>query len=181
MRILILIILLFFGCSKIVDGELYFVEKQFPLGLPIPPTPVEVFMDRIAEIESDGRYDVVNRYGFLGKYQFSPTTINYMGFDVTRDDFLLNPELQDSVMITYMKHNNEYLNEYINRYDGVIVDGVYLNRATILAGAHFAGAGGMRRFLISMGKNTTVDGNGMNITNYIKHFSDINIPESVGG
>ena len=45
------------------------------------------FLEAIALFESNNRYDVVNSYGFLGRYQFSPRTIKHLGYDVLNEDF----------------------------------------------------------------------------------------------
>lgn len=142
------------------------------------PNPLEDLIEAIGELESDNTYYVVNRYGMLGKYQFSPTTIQYLGFDVTDEEFLQDPELQDSVMESYLMDNYNTLHEYIHRYDGQIYKGVPINTATVLAGAHFAGAGGMKQFfenpIDSVG---VIDGNGMTLANYMKKFADYNVVE----
>jgi hypothetical protein len=63
-------------------------DQMEPLPTSIP-TPVELFMERIAKIETPGsdNYTAVNQYGMLGKYQFSPNTISYLGYDVSDEDF----------------------------------------------------------------------------------------------
>lgn len=138
---------------------------------------MRLFMELIAEIESDGDYYVVNRYGMMGRYQFSHRTVRYLGYDVSRDEFLYNPRLQDEVMRAYMLYNERSLNHLIEMFDGVTINGVKITRAGILAGAHFAGTTGMKQYLLSYGENTTTDANHMNIDNYIKHFSDFKLPQ----
>jgi hypothetical protein len=66
---------------------------------------LDELIEAIGQLESNNRYDVVNPYGFMGKYQFSPRTVAYLGYDVTREQFLNNPELQDSVMVSYLRSN----------------------------------------------------------------------------
>jgi hypothetical protein len=113
---------------------------------------------------------VVNPYGFMGKYQFSPRTVAYLGYDVTREQFLNNPELQDSVMVSYLRSNYSSLQHHIMVYGYTIHNGVYLTPSSILAGAHFAGARGMKRFLEN--NVGTTDSNGMTITRYMEKFTD---------
>lgn len=142
------------------------------------PTPVEQFMDRIAEIETPGGdHTTVNRFGMLGRYQFSPKAIKFLGFNVSRRQFLDDRELQDTVMVALMRYHNDYLDTYIRRYDGQVVKGIKINRAAILAGAHFAGAGGVQRFLTNPNNMTgTVDANGTSLRRYMSRFADLHLP-----
>jgi hypothetical protein len=147
--------------------------EELPLS---EPTPIEIFMEMVAEIESGGNYKVVNQIGMMGKYQFSPRTVRSLGFNITREEFLGNPLLQDSVMVAYMRLNDQELSNLIRRYEGTTHNGVLITRAGIIAGAHFAGTGGMRRYLASRGQDTTVDINGTHIQQYISRFSDFHLP-----
>lgn len=140
---------------------------------------VVTFMDLVAKIESGGNYEVVNRFGYMGRYQFSPRTVKYLGFDISKEEFLSDYQLQDSIMYQYMYDNNRSLRSLIYQYDGRVIGGVRMNRATILAGAHFAGATGMRRFLTSNGANTTTDANGTTIKKYISNFTNVELPSLI--
>jgi len=141
------------------------------------PTQIEKFMDRIAYIETAGAgYQIVNKYGMMGRYQFSPTTVRAVGITATRQQFLQNEELQDTAMIRLMRLNERELSGYIQRYDGRIVKGVRVNRASILAGAHFAGANGVKRFLTNADYNGTVDGFGTSLRKYMSYFSTFHLP-----
>ena len=141
------------------------------------PTPVEQFMDRIADIETpEGGYHTVNKYGMMGRYQFSSETIRAVGLRVTRQQFLRNRELQDTAMVRLMEHNEQELSPYIQRYNGRTVKGVRINRASILAGAHFAGAGGVKAFLTNDNQTGTVDGFGTSLKKYMSYFGDFHLP-----
>jgi hypothetical protein len=166
------IILLFVGIYA-TESFLEFNMQELPNS---NPTDVELFMEQIAKIESGGNHKVVNQYGMMGRYQFSPTTVRGLGFRVTQQEFLQNKELQDTVMVTYMRTNYKELAPLINRYEGKVIDGVKINRATVLAGAHFAGSGGMRSYLVSNGQRVVVDGNGTSLKVYMQKFTDINLP-----
>ena len=131
---------------------------------------LDELIEAIGQLESNNRYDVVNRHGFMGKYQFSPRTVAYLGYDVTREQFLNNPELQDSVMVSYLRSNYSSLQHHIMVYGYTVHNGVYITPSSILAGAHFAGARGMKRFLEN--NVGTTDSNGMTITRYMEKFTD---------
>jgi hypothetical protein len=140
------------------------------------PTAVERFMQEVAKIESGGNYRVVNQYGMLGKYQFSPSTIRMLGFTHSKQEFLKNPHLQDTVMVKYIYVNQQELEHLIERYEGKTVKGVKITRATILAGAHFAGSGGVRRFLTNPDDVGIIDGNGMKLPVYMSKFKNVHLP-----
>lgn len=141
------------------------------------PTPVEQFMDRIADIETPGGgYHTVNKYGMMGRYQFSSQTIQAIGLRVTRQQFLRNKELQDTAMVRLMEHNEQELSQYIERYTGRTIKGVRINRASILAGAHFAGTNGVKAFLTNSSQTGTVDGFGTSLKKYMTYFSNFHLP-----
>ena len=134
------------------------------------------FLEAIALFESNNRYDVVNSYGFLGRYQFSPRTIKHLGYDVLNEDFLRNKRLQDEIMLAYMRENYISLRPYIDEYNNTNYKGMYITTSSILAGAHFAGAMGMKRFLLNkLDSIGTVDANGMTLRKYMTKFSDYNV------
>lgn len=144
------------------------------------PTPVEQFMDKIAEIETPGGgYQTVNRFGMMGRYQFNPQTVRVLGFRVSNSEFLRNKEIQDSVMVTYMRENEKLLQHLIHRYEGKVVKGVKITRASILAGAHFAGSNGVMQFLTNNSNSGTVDANGTTLQKYMSYFSNFHLPSLI--
>lgn len=175
MRILALVITFFLA---------QFAIKIKPVeNLHIPfskPTPVEEFMDRVAEIETPGGgYKTVNRFGMLGRYQFSPSTIKVLGFRVNRTTFLNTPALQDSVMLAYMTANERELEPLISKYNGRRFKGIKITRAAILAGAHFAGSNGVRAFFTNDSHEGTKDAFGTSLRKYMSEFSDFHLPPIV--
>lgn len=147
--------------------------EQLPLS---EPTQVEKFMRRVAIIESDGNHKVVNEFGMMGKYQFSPSTVRVLGFKFTKKQFLDNPHLQDSVMLAYMRENNRELRPLIKKYDGRVFKGIKVTRAGILAGAHFAGSGGVANYFKTDGEGTS-DARGTTVKKYMSYFSNFYLPE----
>lgn len=131
------------------------------------------FLDDIGFRESGNRYHVTNELGYMGKYQFGKSTLRALGFNVTRNEFLNNPELQEDAMMELLLHNKEMLQPYIDIYDGKTIHGITITESGILAAAHLGGEASVRRFL----KNGKVfkDGNGTKITSYIKQFSGYQI------
>jgi hypothetical protein len=65
------------------------------------------FYNDLGHRESRGNYEVVNRYGYLGKYQFSPKTLKGLGFDVTQEEYLKDTLMQESAARAYIAYNKK--------------------------------------------------------------------------
>jgi hypothetical protein len=140
------------------------------------PTELEKFLHHIGQRESNNTLSVVNRYGMMGKYQFSPATLrNIVGDTVTPQQFLRNAELQDSVMVRYMRDNNKRLRDLISRYDGTTFKGVRVTRSGILAAAHLAGPNGVRHYFATSDLYGRRDGNGTSVRDYLELFNGYNL------
>ena len=72
------------------------------------------FLTDIGFRESGNRYDITNTWGYMGKYQFGKSTLKGLGFNVTRKEFLNNPQLQEEAMMALLNHNKEKLQQYID-------------------------------------------------------------------
>lgn len=127
------------------------------------------FLHAIGRRESSNRYDIVNRYGYMGKYQFGRRTLNSIGFkNIDNKTFLNSPEIQERAMISLLKSNKKILRRQIRRYVGTVVNGVYITESGLLAGAHLAGAGNVKKWLRN-GKRFK-DGLGTSMVSYIELF-----------
>lgn len=170
------------------SDELIFDEEPITGINEIPPVvkkDLEDFLYDIGYRESGGRDNVINTYGYLGKYQFSPGLLWRLGFRVTRDEFLSNPELQRDAMLTLLNHNEEVLKEVINFYDGKTFDELIVNesecyietytvtKSGILAAAHLIGPTRTRLFLED--RIVSRDGYGTAVTEYLYSFSGYNL------
>lgn len=128
------------------------------------------FLEAVGMRESSGNYKAVNRFGYLGKYQFGRETLNGLGYsNISNRQFLNNPDLQEQVMEDLLVHNKKLLRRYIEKYDGKVIHGVYITESGILAAAHLAGAGSVRKFF-KKGYEFK-DGFGTKMTSYIKKFN----------
>jgi hypothetical protein len=131
------------------------------------------YLNSIGFRESSGRYDAVNSFGFMGKYQFSPVTLIGLGFDVNMDEFLSTPELQDSAMITLLHHNYNILRNLIDVFDGEEFNDVTITKSGILAAAHLVGP--YRTRLLLQDNINTEDAYGTTAMEYLISFSGYNI------
>lgn len=130
---------------------------------------LSLFLDDIGFRESSNRYDVVNQYGYMGKYQFGIKTLESLGIETTKKEFLSSPDLQEEAMITLLKSNQHNLRRQIKKYDGKLVNGILVTESGLLAAAHLGGPGSVKKWLRS-GEDFK-DGNGTKITSYIKTFN----------
>jgi hypothetical protein len=154
-------------CLGLLSSNLIAQEKGLP-----------EFLNLMGRIEGLGSYTTVSKSGYLGKYQFHPKTIRSYGFRVSRSEFLSNPELQDSIMVTSMRTNAQELAWLIRRKAGTYHQGIFISKAGILAGAHLMGTGGVLAFFYPIKYSyRTVDGNGVPIGRYIKKFAHYHLRE----
>ena len=129
----------------------------------------QAFLDAIGFRESGNRYDVVNRYGYMGKYQFGKKTLKGLGIKVTQDEFLNSPYIQEKAMYALLRQNKRSLRKYIEKYNGKYVHGVLVTESGLLAAAHLGGAGSVKKWFRT-GK-VRKDGNGVKITSYMVMFN----------
>ncbi len=127
------------------------------------------FKEALAFSESRGIYNITNKYGYLGKYQFGKRTLKFLKIYNTKE-FLNNPELQEKAFEQLCKINKRILKNEIEKYRNTIIDGVTITESGILAAAHLAGATNVKKFLRSEGKNGFRDGFGTSIKSYFKKF-----------
>ena len=106
------------------------------------------FKEAIAFKESQGNYAAVNTLGYLGKYQFGVTTLELLGIK-NPDLFLKSPVLQEKAFLANTKRNKWVLRRDIKRFVGKKIDGILVTESGILAAAHLAGPGNVKRYLRS--------------------------------
>lgn len=128
------------------------------------------FKEALAFKESRGNYSVVNTLGYLGKYQFNRNTLKAFGIDNT-DTFLKDTRLQEDAFLALTARNKWLLRKEIQRYAGKNVAGVRVTESGILAAAHLAGAGNVKKYLRSGGANNFADAYGTTIRHYLRKFS----------
>ncbi|MDX1277767.1 peptidoglycan-binding protein LysM [Oceanihabitans sediminis] len=128
------------------------------------------FKEALAFKESRGDYFVVNEFGYLGKYQFGAETLKTIGI-YNPNQFLKNPELQEKAFIANAQRNKWILRKDIKRFNGMTINGVYITESGILAAAHLAGPGSVKKYLRSFGKTGFKDAFGTSIRSYMKRFS----------
>lgn len=128
------------------------------------------FKEALAFKESGGDYFSVNTLGYLGKYQFGAETLKLIGI-YNPAQFLNNPELQEKAFIANAERNKWILRRDIKNFVGKKINGVVITESGILAAAHLAGPGNVKKYLRSYGQEDFEDGYGTSIQYYMKKFS----------
>ncbi|MDX1326519.1 MAG: hypothetical protein R3299_02360 [Arenibacter sp.] len=159
--------------------EVLFPNHKIVLKKPIatPPflgTSYNGFKEALAFKESQGNYFTTNAFGYLGKYQFGIGTLELLGvYNATM--FLNDPILQEKVFQTNLSRNKWILRRDIKRFVGKEINGQEITESGILAAAHLAGAGNVKKYLRSYGKNNVNDSFGSSVAYYMKRFSGYDI------
>jgi hypothetical protein len=128
------------------------------------------FKEALGFKESRGDYSIINRFGYLGKYQFAAATLTLIGVD-NPDVFIKDSELQEKAFSAHTSRNKWILRRDIKRYVGRYMNGVKVTESGILAAAHLAGAGNVKKYLRSGGVFRFEDAFGTSIRYYLKRFS----------
>ena len=129
------------------------------------------FLEDLGMRESSGNYKAVNQFGYLGKYQFGRKTLNALGYEnVSNREFLSNPSIQEEAMYALLNHNKHILRRQIEKYHGETVNGIFITESGILAAAHLAGPGNVKKFFRK--GYEFKDGNGTKMTSYMERFSN---------
>ena len=127
------------------------------------------FKEAVAFKESQGKYNKVNSLGYLGKYQFGPGTLRTIGVHNTTS-FLRNPDLQEKAFLALLSKNKWLLRKEIAKYEGAVINGIYITESGILAAAHLGGVRTVKRFFRSNGERYFRDAYGTSIVSYMKAF-----------
>ena len=143
-------------------------EKEFSFFL---EKDLNGFKEALAFKESQGRYTVVNSFGYLGKYQFGKGTLDLVGIHNT-SKFLKDAALQERAFAANLSRNKWILRKDIKRFTGKRIKGILITESGILAAAHLSGPGAVKKFLRSYGEFAFSDGFGTTIEDYMNKFKN---------
>ena len=128
------------------------------------------FAQKMAYKESRGILHLVNPYGYMGKYQFGKSALRTVGiYDF--QEFLRNAEWQDKAFEALIARNKWELRKEIAKFSGKVINGVEITESGLVAAAHLGGAGSVKKYLRSNGKNGFKDGFGTSLSSYIRKFA----------
>jgi len=128
------------------------------------------FKEALGFKESQGNYFVTNQFGYLGKYQFGKATLRLIGIGDAAG-FLNNPEIQEDAFKAYAARNKWVLRRDIKRYVGKYIRGTKITESGILAAAHLAGPGNVKKYLRSGGAVVFNDAFGTTVSYYMRRFA----------
>lgn len=151
-----------------IDYNIPYLQKKFI-----------AFKQALAFKESQGKYTIVNSLGYLGKYQFGKTTLQRFKIYDT-EAFLNNPELQEKTFVALCKVNKWILRKDIKKFVNEKINGIEITESGILAAAHLAGAGNVKKYLRSGGSISFTDAYGATVRDYMKRFAGYNVSNLVG-
>ncbi len=132
------------------------------------------FKEAVAFKETQGNYFVVNTLGYLGKYQFGKETLEMIGI-YNPTAFLNDPKLQEKAFEANASRNKWILRRDIKRSVGKRINGVVVTESGILAAAHLAGPGSVKKYLRSGGKQGFADAYGSTVKYYMKRFAGYDV------
>lgn len=128
------------------------------------------FKEALAFKESRGDYGVVNQFGYMGKYQFGIGTLELIGIK-DKKEFLNSPKLQEKAFYANLSRNKWILRRDLKWFTGKRMNGVDVTESGVLAAAHLAGPGAVKKYLRSGGVYGFSDAFGTTIRYYMKRFS----------
>lgn len=162
------------------DGIKYHVPNEYenddilPIKVPHVGKSFTGFAQKMAYKESRGMLHLVNSFGYMGKYQFGRSALRTIGiYDF--QEFLRNAEWQDKAFKALIARNKWELRKEIHKYAGRIINGVEITESGLVAAAHLGGAGSVKKYLRSNGRNGFKDGFGTSLSSYIRKFSNYDI------
>ena len=174
----------FIGSPEISTPKFNNIEYSVKLNInaniyvPVPFTVRDFvgFKNFLGFFESGSNYKKVNRFGYLGKYQFGKGTLKMYGVR-NLSEYRLNPELQEKVFLMNVMRNKWILRREISWYSNRYLNGTYISESGIIAAAHLSGPGNVKKFLRShcnpdLDKR---DANGTSISDYLNIFKDYDL------
>lgn len=131
---------------------------------------VSEFKKVLGRWESGGIYQIENKYGFKGKYQFSNYMIGRFAY-VSPDDFLRYDLIQEQAMTRVIMHYTWYLQRYgYTKYINKKIGGTVVTMEGLMLGMHFSPSY-LRDWLETDGRTNKSDGY-ITIGAYIKRFEN---------
>ncbi len=149
--------------KEIIKNNILYLENDF-----------NGFKEFLAFKESSGSFKSINKFGFMGKYQFNLNTLKIYKLKNARE-FLKDPELQERIFLINCQRNKWILRKDINWFVGTVINGTEITESGILAAAHLSGPGNVKKYLRSAGKNNLRDAFGTSISKYMNTFKNYNV------
>ena len=172
---------------KILQEIIKFLQKQIT-----SKKGFQEFADALGKRESGNNYQIVNAYGYLGKYQFGMARLCDLGYTerkagttgfanvsfvwkrgYSQEYFLNNSDFQEKVFKEHCEDLIKVIKAMFSIYLGQVISNVEITLSGCVAGAHLAGIGGLGNFLTKAYDSS--DAFGTKISDYIRDFADYNL------
>jgi hypothetical protein len=144
------------------------------------------FREALAWQESRGEYGVVNRFGYLGRYQFGKARLIDLGlmdangkwiFGLNKNRFLASKALQEATFVAHVARLISIIDRRYPQHFGALIDGVRVTPSGIMAACHLVGLGAVNTM---MRKGTRPqDANGTTALRYMCIFEGYDIPRDM--
>ena len=144
------------------------------------------FREALAWQESRGQYNIVTRFGYLGRYQFGTARLIDLGlmdakgkwiFGLNKNRFLASAELQEAAFIAHVARLISIIDRRYPQHVGTLIDGVCITPSGIVAASHLVGLGAVNTMLR---KGTRPkDANGTTAIRYMCIFEGYDIPRDM--
>lgn len=158
---------------NVLNDQLLNDEQEFDLAL---DKCFVSFKEALAFRESQGDYQSKNTLGYMGKYQFGKSTLNFLGIKDTKR-FMKDAALQEEAFVKLLAYNKYVLQKDLRKNVGKKVAGVLITESGVLAAAHLGGAGAVQDYLRSNGQIAFSDAYGTNIKEYLKTFASYDVSQ----
>ena len=154
----------------------------------------EAFKIALGKRESGNRYNIVNAYGFMGRWQFGMARLCDLGYTerkvgmtgysnssfqwktwYSQEYFLNSPDFQDKVFREHCNNLIRSIDLRFSDFSGKVVNNIQITLSGLVAGAHLGGLGGVSHFLIDAYNSS--DANGTKVGDYIKEFGGYNLKD----
>lgn len=123
------------------------------------------YLTKLAYYESKYDPTVINQFGYAGLYQFGKSAFEWVG--IKKEDYMNDVNKQHEAALSLGNKNFSILKKYLGR----VINGVPATKQGLMAAAHLGGAGNVKKYFESEGKNDFKDGNGLPVSAYLKRFS----------
>lgn len=150
------------------------------------------FAELMREKESGGDYSAVNRFGYLGAYQFGRPRLYDLGISldgwrpfamqelkyISQEEFLHDKKLQDELFELHVADYLAKIRKHFGEYMGQTINGVKVTLSGSVAVAHLKGFGnkenpGLKQYL-EQGIDDA-DGFGTKMSDYMKNFAGFDL------
>ena len=160
------------------------------------------FYNDLGARESGGNYEIINKWGFVGKYQMGESAMidagyykkpsgnynndwsgQFTGKDgvYSLQDFLKNKRAQENAQKAFKQAQWRYLKAVgADKYVGKEINGVKITQSGLLAAAHLKGQGSVKQYLASNGKDIPKDRLGTSVEDYLKKFAGYDVSGITG-